>query len=508
MNQNDRKTKISDTIGEIDDKYVSEADKAWQESQTKEIGWNPESERKPLRLPRRNGWIVAVAAALAVALLGASAVVITTEAREYKAAVTFFEENELPTEGLTRAEIKEVYRDITTRRFVSPKTEELIRERVAGVMILQDEPTPEDLAKAWDFDWSKWKDSLRTSGYSYEIQITEKRNQESGYDEFEKSIVECYESSELTWTAEISDFAVQRCFHIAEGTVVWGYENLPMRSTADTYRWISWLGLVNDQGTVLWTKPLEHGFEQEYIAGVVDNGDGTLAVISCGSLSELVLSQYDLTGKERSSFTNDSFTNGAAMDAIRVEDGYLVRVEQSREKYRAHMVRIDRKANVLEAYDYESEDELYYLTAMIQYGGKIYLSGYTVPRQENTDGSRSSEILNIWKRIMEKGPGDPEINEWLTPLARANYTAILLVCDSDIGKPQAFWSVEGSLGGALSVNGAGELEWDVESIESTFTSAFSSFSIGGTCKVFRYIFDAKGSLLEQKDTGETAVYRR
>ena len=92
----------------------------------------------------------------------------------------------------------------------------------------------------------------------------------------------------------------------------------------------------------------------------------------------------------------------------------------------------------------------------------------------------------------KKGPGDPEINEWLTPLARANYTAILLVCDSDIGKPQTFWSVEGSLGGALSVNGAGELEWDVESIESTFTGAFSSFSIGGTCKVFRYIFDAKG----------------
>ena len=58
------------------------------------------------------------------------------------------------------------------------------------------------------------------------------------------------------------------------------------------------------------------------------------------------------------------------------------------------------------------------------------------------------------------------------------------------------------------MNGAGELEWDVESIESTFTGAFSSFSIGGTCKVFRYIFDAKGSLLEQKDTGETAVYRR
>jgi hypothetical protein len=69
--------------------------------------------------------------------------------------------------------------------------------------------------------------------------------------------------------------------------------------------------------------------------------------------------------------------------------------------------------------------------------------------------------------------------------------------------------VQGSLGGRLSVNDAGQLAWDVESITSTFFSpATNSFTIGGTCKVFRYNFDTEGILTRQVDTGETVPYRR
>ena len=65
------------------------------------------------------------------------------------------------------------------------------------------------------------------------------------------------------------------------------------------------------------------------------------------------------------------------------------------------------------------------------------------------------------------------------------------------------------LGGKLAVNDAGELIWDVESVADTFFSPMtSSFSIGGTCQVFRYTFDASGALLGQEDTGETTAYRR
>lgn len=43
----------------------------------------------------------------------------------------------------------------------------------------------------------------------------------------------------------------------------------------------------------------------------------------------------------------------------------------------------------------------------------------------------------------------------------------------------------------------------------TFYSPFTnSFTIGGTCEVFRYAFDTAGNLLRQEDTGETVPYRR
>ena len=83
------------------------------------------------------------------------------------------------------------------------------------------------------------------------------------------------------------------------------------------------------------------------------------------------------------------------------------------------------------------------------------------------------------------------------------------MCDPEGGDPKTFYSVKGSLGGKLSVNDSGLLEWDVESVTSTFFSpAADSFTIGGSCKVFRYTFDAAGTLTGQTDTGETVPYRR
>ena len=100
-------------------------------------------------------------------------------------------------------------------------------------------------------------------------------------------------------------------------------------------------------------------------------------------------------------------------------------------------------------------------------------------------------------------------SEALTPMVRKNYTALLLICDPRSGTPLEFYSVEGSLGGKLAVSEEGALLWDVESIASTFFSpATSSFTIGGSCEVFRYRFGSDGLLLSQENTGETVPYHR
>ncbi|MBR3486722.1 MAG: hypothetical protein IKH31_04015, partial [Clostridia bacterium] len=61
------------------------------------------------RLPRRLIWALAAASALLIAL-GAGTYAYAAEAKEYKAAKEFFMDNGLSTEGLTRTELKAVYR--------------------------------------------------------------------------------------------------------------------------------------------------------------------------------------------------------------------------------------------------------------------------------------------------------------------------------------------------------------------------------------------------------------
>ena len=177
----------------------------------------------------------------------------------------------------------------------------------------------------------------------------------------------------------------------------------------------------------------------------------------------------------------------------------------------AHLFKMDRQGTLTEEFTYEGEDCDYHLTDMAEFGGQVYLSAYAVPKQSDEGGRH--EIANVLDYVFAKAEASGGLweisSEELTPLVRDNYTAVLLRCDPEDGVPKTFYEVKGSLGGKLAVNDAGQLDWEVQSVTSTFYSpATSAFTIGGTCKVFRYTFGADGALLQQTDTGETVPYHR
>ena len=147
---------------------------------------------------------------------------------------------------------------------------------------------------------------------------------------------------------------------------------------------------------------------------------------------------------------------------------------------------------------------------MIEYNENIYLSAYSVPKleEETQNAGGRHEIANILNYLFDNGIYDIS-DEELTPMVRDNYTAMLLICDSNTGTPKEFYSVKGSLGGKLSLSNSGNLLWDAESITTTFFSpATSSFTIGGSSYVFRYTFDSCGKLVSQEKTGEIVNFRR
>ena len=493
-----KKENVSQIINHIDEKYIDEAT----------VFPAGQNEATPLHFAaakqtHRFGWRAAVACAVLIAVIGSAVFAFAVEAKNYNAAVTFFEENGLSTDGLSRAEVKAVYRDITEKTFSYDKTADVIRQAVPGWEIQQAEPTPEELASIWNESlWNEtvWMKSTAPNEITYRVDAKYVYDSQKGFDFLDKGILECYREMEKIWTAEFKDFYVEGYQFTKEGTVVWGQNDVS--SSSKTYGWIA---LVDGEGNVMWQKRLEHGFGHEYVGAILSNGDGTWAVISRGDLKYLCLSCYNADGEELS-FHKTEVGNLGIWNAARLGDGYIVQLGNQTSRDTALLYKMDREGNVTDSFSYKEDDCEYYITDLIEFEGQVYLSAYAVPMQ--TDEGGRHEIANVLDYIFSKEEWEISSEE-LTPLVRDNYTAVLLLCDPEGGRPKTFYSVEGSLGGKLSVNDSNQLEWNVESVTSTFFSpATSSFSIGGSCKVFRYSFDAEGALMGQTDTGETVPYRR
>lgn len=455
-----------------------------------------EAETSRRKTPLRMKWIVLAACFAAAAGLAGTA--FAAEAKEYGEAVEFFAVNGLSTEGLSRSDVKAVYRDITAQRFTYGKTADVIRQAVPGQEIFQEEPTPEELAALWNVNMQNAV--IPEGDVSYSVDVEERLDEGLGFDVFDKCLLSCVQNGAEVWTAEFADFMVDGYAPASGGLAVWGYTPV-WSSEQTTYDWVAKL---DNSGNILWERQLDHGFRHEYIAAVIDNGDNTWAVISRGDNNYLCLSQYDADGNELS-FRKNEVGNMGIWNTARLGDGYLVQLGNMLDGETARLAKLDSEGKLVDNFTYEGEDCDYYLTDMTEFGGRVYLSAYAVPKQ--TDEGGRHEISGILDYLFKRDNLGISSEE-LTPLIRENYTAVLLVCDPEGGAPETFYSVKGSLGGALKAENE-QLLWDVESVVSTSFSPYtSSFTIGGKCQVYRYSFDGNGSLVGQEDTGETVRYNR
>ena len=240
-----KKERIIEIIDEIDEQYINEAvllEKPYANGEK-----NPASlKEKKLKINRRNLiWIAAAAILVLVMAGGAVFGAVSAEAKEYEKAAAFFEENGLSSEGLSRAELRAVYRDITTKHFTNEKTAEVLRKSVPGFEIGQEEPTPEELAAAWDRN--VWKRTVSRRGYSYEVEVVNRKSDLWETDMLDKTILTCYLEGSRLWTVELPNVYVDGYFHIEGGTVVWG--TWPVFSTGASHAWISF---VDDSGEKIW----------------------------------------------------------------------------------------------------------------------------------------------------------------------------------------------------------------------------------------------------------------
>ena len=465
------------------------------------------------RRPRRLKPLFAVGAAMILLVFGTAVYAIAAEAKEYNEAVTFFREYDLAEEGLTRSEIKAVYRDIITGSFRFDKTAEVIEQKVTkssvgGYEILQEAPTPEDLERYWEFvtNYEKYieHNPLRNSdGVIYRIRELTVFREDLGLEIFDQSVFEKYRDGALIWTAENIEFWIDSYVAFDGKVIIYGRS--PTDPGEDDDRG-AWVALIDQDGEVLWQTRLNNGSVYEDIAAILPS-DEKIVVFSEADARYLCMSEFDLSGK----ITRTHITEIGPYqigNTARLGDGYIISLRS--EDGHARLIKVSCDGFITDAFSYESNDCRYFITDMIEYNDKIYLSAHSVPKLENEerDGGGRYEIAAVLNYIFDNQMTDITDDE-VTRLMRANFSAVILVCDPISGIPQEFYSVEESIGGKLMIDESNQLIWNVESITHAFFSPMaSSFSISSTNLVFRYTFDESGALLNQEKTKEfTRFYR-
>lgn len=426
-------------------------------------------------------WGLAAAACLVLLIgLGLAGHAYAAEIKEYNAAVTFFAENNLSTEGLTREEIKAIYRDITTKKHTNETLENATQapDKIPGYEIPQETVGKEEIGEMVH-------DAMNPSGIRYRVLTVDP----------DKYYFQKYDGETLLWSVECSEFSFPYYTVVSDGILIYDYHLKDSQALLHKYDF---------DGNLLWKDQPDNGFKRERIACVVENADGSYAVFSNGYDGEnhLCLSLYSPDG-ERLLYKSNPM-QGAPMLAARLGDGYLVKMGTGK------LINMDSQGNVSHSHSYEGDDCYYSIQSMIEYNGKVYISAYATPKlaegERDYDGRK--EIARIVQYAHSKCWMDISEEELLA-VVRENYTAILLVCDPNSGVPQEFYSVAGSLGNSLSISEDGNLIWRVDNIaEAIYTPITSAYSLVAHCCVYEYTFDESGSLIGQEKTDKvTGFYR-
>lgn len=514
-----KKETMEQALGNLNESYLEEA-AAFTDK--------PASAGKSVLHTRRvRVGLVAACVALA-AVIGASAFAVVAEAKEYDAALEFFEENGLSADGLSRAEIKAVYKDISTQKFSYEKTADVLRDSIPGLEIIEDDPTPEELAAFWNAP--PHFDPLPVSGIRLEGWVV------YAYKDFINGIttIRCLQGETLLWAAEIPDFCLGGNSLLSDSVAVWEDPGTHIFFDEDQKSEIvrGQLARLDRDGNLVWRQKFNHELKEERIVSVLESEDGKWTVISSGTDKEdnssLFLYEYGKDGTELSCRHSELPEKLSCKRATRLGDGFLVSCATwfGRDDL---ILRLDADGKLVGTFSYETDDAQYRIVDLIEYEGQIVLSAYAFPKQEENGGKRN-EIKRIFDLIYsDQMPGLPSMyltpfegsyteeeqseavntfNEKLLSLLRGNYKAVLLVCDES-GTPRTFCEVGEAMGANLSVNDSGELIWNTERFESaSYSPATSSFSIQGNCSVVAYTFGTDGTLLGSAYTGERTIYSR
>ncbi|MCM1260124.1 MAG: hypothetical protein NC182_04205 [Prevotella sp.] len=450
-------------------------------------------------------WGYSIVLVLIVITIGLSIHTIQVEAEEYQQAIAFFQNYQLKSDGLTKAEMKRVYRDVTTNAFQYEKTGEVILEsiqsNVLGYEISTEQVTSGYLKSVWAY-WNQIHETNQNQqkGTHYEIK-GEYKKQANGQINMDQCVFTKWIDDEELWHVQLKQFYVTHYQIYPDCIILYG-DNILFKSS--TEKTDSYVVVLNHAGELLWEKKFA---ETTNIYAVFYHTDDTYVVMSEENYQSNVLNytKLDVKGNTILSRTHSLSSVQRIGKIVRLEHDFLVYIQHSDGTYQ--LMKMNDDGEKMVGYHYENDDQCYFFTDMLDYHGQLYLSGYAIPKPQN-DISNRSEIADIIYYIHEQ-KNDIISDEALTILLKAHYQAVLLICNEETGELQTFYAQNGALGGQLSRSELGYLIWDVETIDiTTYSPATSSFTLGGINKIVEYVFAEDGNCIGKNHTDERIIFRR
>ena len=460
-----------------------------------------------------------LAAAACVALLlgaGAGAYAYAAAKKDYKNALTFFYENELSTEGLTKNEIKEVYRDFYSLSFDNDLTTDVLLNSRPGVV--RGFEITEDAS-----DWDTTVPDTSLSDYKppvyYEferlytdIDGTYNPQTQAYRQQFTESIFRKYHNSEKVWEISFQDIQIYGYYgdpvDDSKPVLVYGTGSSPNDSKDEIVTLIA----LDTNGTILWETVQNNTPGSEQIDAVLSNPDGSYTTFGrCAADNKqsgncLCVNKYSKNGTPLSANTID-ISDHIIENVALTESGYLMHLSSYVVTDFARVLKLDFEGNVVGDFSYESEEYDFYIADFCELNDTVYISGYTAPKVEKkvvAYGRREVLVLtgNLGGNIIHS-------HEELLEMFRDNFTAVLLICEPDSGSPKEFYSVAGSLGDEVYVAGD-SVCWFTKDIIDCSYSPQKTKMIGDVsyvtspikrailCRFYANIFNADGTFKEQK----------
>lgn len=460
---------------------------------------------------RRHGrvsrWIAAAACLVLVCGAGLGIRAYAAEQREYRQALSFFEENDLSTDGLTRKEIKAVYRDIITQRFEDAKTSEVMQnslmQELPGYEISRKPLTPQMLESLWRYKLHMplATEQPKPDSITYRVDWIHREEPLADGSTFVGSKISQYRGENQVWSAYLPGYFIDEYRSVQEGLLVWGchYTDAIYLEEDERPAPVDHLIKLDTQGAVLWDVTMGTSAEYERIHQVLENPDGSCTVFSQTDAWGIVMTRLLSDGSKKDQFhvleAPCAIRNGAKLG-----EDYLLQIQDDGG---SRLLRVDPEGQQTDEFCYKGTDADYFITDMQEFGGQLYLSAYAMPHSPYT-----SELGRI-SGDMEPAELEKLSSEEFTEMMRPHYTAVLLVSNAQDFTPREFYSVKGSLGGRLQLNAQEELVWEVESIlDAEPTLMLSSSQMAGVCAVYHYTFLQDGTLRNQDLTDELRYFTR